>query len=241
MLVNGSDCTIIIKTSSMEFDVPYSDETIRDAISILEENASIEGDGNCKGIQKKCGVKGCVVSMLTLGTAPLLLYLAMGAVGNPIFISETKNLFKNDLTLVPLEDTDNFELIQDRVNERVHFIGCRVIGFELRIFRDEAIKLKLNITGEYPAREYPYENDLGREAGERFNGNGVTYLINGNENKNIYGVTLVSKKKGGTKTEIWIKRVLDKKKDIPFDIEEMIITAQLCGKNTNTGFTVLSE
>jgi len=227
MLVNGSDCSIVIKTDSMEFDVPYSDETIRDEISILEENASIEGDGICKCIQKKIGIKGCVVTPLTLGTAPLLLYLAMGAVGKPIFISETKNLYKYDLTLVPTEGTRDFELIQDRVNGKVKFISCRVVGFELRIIRDEAVKLKLNIAGCFPAMEYQYKNDLGRDTGERFNGNSVTYLINGQENKNIYGVTFVSKKKGGTKTEIWIKRALQKEKEIPFEIKEMIITAQL--------------
>ncbi|MDR2965816.1 MAG: hypothetical protein LBU88_08580, partial [Treponema sp.] len=90
-MVNGCDCSIIIKTTHYDTDIPYSDETLREAVSILQEEASIEGDGVCRGIRKVSGVTGCVVTPLTIGTAPLLLYLAMGAVGKPVFISETRN------------------------------------------------------------------------------------------------------------------------------------------------------
>jgi hypothetical protein len=83
MLVNGCDCSIVIKTSHIEKDIPYSDETLREAVSILQEEASIEGDGVCRDIRKKSGVTGRVVTPLTIGTAPLLLYLAMGACGKP--------------------------------------------------------------------------------------------------------------------------------------------------------------
>jgi len=227
MLVNGCDCSIVIKTSHREIDVPYSDETLREAVSFLQEEASIEGDGVCRGIKKSGGVKGCVVTPLTIGTAPLLLYLAMGAAGSPVFVSETKNLFKYQLNLLPLEDTDHFDLIQDRKNERLFFEYCRVLGFELRVLRGEAIKLKLNIIGEYPTRAYPYSDTFERETGERFSSDCVTYTINGKEYKNIYGITLLSKKKGGTKTELWIKRALQKGTEIPANIEDLVITAQL--------------
>jgi len=210
-----------------EIDVPYSDETLREAVSFLKEEASIEGDGVCRGLRKSSGVKGCVVTPLTIGTAPLLLYLAMGAAGSPVFVSATKNLFKYQLNLLPLEDTDHFDLIQDRKNERFFYEYCRVLGFELRILRGEAIKLKLDIIGEYPTRAYPYNDIFEREAGERFSSDCVTYTINGKEYKNIYGITLLSKKKGGTKTEIWIKRALQKGTEIPMNIEDLVITAQL--------------
>jgi hypothetical protein len=227
MLVNGADCSIVIKTEHREIDIPYSDETLREAISILQEEASIEGDGVCHGLRKIYGVMGCVVSPLTIGTAPLLLYLAMGACGNPVFISETKNLFKYELNLLPMEDTEHFDLVQDRKNERILFEGCRVQGFELRIMRGEAIKLKLDILGDCKPRAYPYADTFEREQGERFSGDCVTYTINGQDFSNIYGVTLVTKKQGGTKTEIWIKRALQYGGDIPSVIEELIITAQL--------------
>jgi hypothetical protein len=62
---------------------------------------------------------------------------------------------------------------------------------------------------------------------ERFSGENVTYKINGIKYPNIYGVTIITKKEGGTKTEIWIKRSLEKGSDIPEIIDEMIIEAQL--------------
>jgi hypothetical protein len=217
LFVNGCDCSIVIKTAHREIDVPYSNETLREAVSVLHEDASIENNG----------VKGCIVTPLTIGTAPLLLYVAMGSAGMPVFVSETKNLFKYQLNLLPLEDTDHFDLIQDRKNERFYYEYCRVLGFELRVLRGEAIKLKLDIIGEYPTRAYPYTDSFEREAGERFSSDYVTYTINGKEYKNIYGITLLSKKKGGTKTEIWIKRALQKGTEIPTSIEELVITAQL--------------
>jgi hypothetical protein len=227
MLVNGCDCSIVIKTAHKETDIPYSDETLREAVSFLQEEASIEGYGVCRGIRKISGVTGCVVSPLTIGTAPLLLYLAMGAAGLPLFVSETRNLFRYELNLLPTEDTDNFDLIQDHKNERLLFEGCRVQGFELRVLRDETIKLKLEICGEHAPRAYPYTDIFERESGERFKGDCVTYKINRQDFYNIYGITLLSKKQGGTNTELWIKRALQNSGDIPAVIDEITITAQL--------------
>jgi len=232
MLIKGSDCSIVIKTTHRAIDVPYSDETLREAVSILQEEASIEGDGQCKAIQKINGVTGCVVTPLSLKTAPLLLYLAMGAASAPLFVSETRNLYQYRLDLLPMSDTEHFDLLQDRGGERKLYEGCRVQGFELRILRGEAIKLKLEISGETAPKVYPTQSQTLDMSGtvrgnERFTGECVTYQINGKEYKNIYGITLVSKKHGGTTTEIWIKRALVKGKDIPSIIEDFSITAQL--------------
>jgi hypothetical protein len=237
MKVNGCDCSIVIKTAHCEMDVPYSEETIREAVSILQEEAAIEGDGVCRGIKKASGVRGCVVTPLTIGTAPLLLYLAMGSIGKPVFVSETRNLYKRQLHLLPLEDTERFDLVQDRrgmsneqlgmSNERRLFEGCRVENFELRIMRGETIKLKLDICGERSPKVYPYTDNFEREQGERFSGDFTSYWINGKEYKNIYGLTLSCKKEGSTKTEIWIRRVLEKGEELPNSIEELVISARL--------------
>ena len=227
MLVNGCDCSIVIKTEHWEIDIPYSDETVREAVTLLQEEASIEGDGVCRGLRKNGGVIGCVVTPLTIGTAPLLLYLVMGGADNPAFVSETRNLYLYRFDLIPTEDTKHFDLVQDRKSERRLFEGCRVQGFELRVMRDEAIKLKLDIVGDCPVRAYPYTDTFELEAGERFKSDCVAYKINGQEYKNIYGITLVSKKQGGTKSIILIKREKNMGLDIPEVIEEMTITAQL--------------
>jgi len=236
MLVNGCDCSIVIKTEHWEIDVPYSNETVREAVTLLQEEASIEGDGVCRGLRKINGVTGCVVTPLTIGTAPLLLFLAMGGADNPVFVSETRNLYLYRFDLLPTEDTKHFDLVQDRKSERRLFEGCRVQGFELRIMRDEAIKLKLDIVGDYPARVYPYNDTAQSQTSEmsgtvigrkRFKGDCVVYKINGQEYKNIYGITFFSKKLGGTKNIILIKREKNPRLDIPEFIEEMTITAQL--------------
>jgi hypothetical protein len=236
MKVNGCDCSIVIKTAYREIDVPYSEETIRDAYSLLQEEASIEGDGLCRAIRKNCGVVGCIVTPLTIDTVPLLLFLAMGASGNPVFVSETRNLYKCTLNLLPFPDTVSFDLVQDRTgnseqgknnSERRLYEGCKVQGFELRFEREQAIILKLDISGERSAVAYPYSDTFIPEQGERYNSDNVIYKINGKEHKNIYGLTLSCKKEYGTRTEIWIRRSLETGNDLPQLIDELTITAQL--------------
>ena len=227
MLVQGCDCSIVIKTTAIEKGIPYSEETIRAAYSVLQEEAAIEGYGVCRAIRKKGGVTGCVVTPLSIGTAPLLLYLAMGAAGLPLFVYETRNVYKYQLNLVPMEGGAVFDLVQDRGNERRLFEGCRVKGFELRCNRGEMVHLKLDVSGELPPVVYPYSEIPATESGELFSGDCVTYRINGTEYTNIYGFTLSAKKEGGTKTELWIKRALQEGPDLPGIIEELSITAQL--------------
>ena len=229
MRVKGCDCAIVIKTMSRTMDVPYTEETIREAVSLLYEEAAIEGDGTCRAVRKSGGVTGCVVTPLTMSTAPLLLYLAMGYTGEPLHITVSREIYKYSLKLMPSENSAGFDVIQDRSggSERILYEGCRVKGFELRFAREEAIKLKLDITGKQEPFYYPYEDTFAKETGEMFNGDNVKYEINGKEYKNIYGLTLASRKEGGTRTELWIKRSLDNGFDVPDIIDEIVITAEL--------------
>jgi hypothetical protein len=227
MLVNGRDCLIVIKTRYREMGVPYAEETIREAVSLLTEEAAIEGDGSCRAIRKSAGVTGCVVTPLTIGTAPLLLYLAMGSSGLPLYVSETRNVYLYRLNLLPTEDSTRFDLVQERGGERKLYEGCAVTGFELRIHREQAIELRLDIQGERAPAIYPYQDIAPTELGERFMGDSVTYRINGTEYHNIYGLTLSTKKEGDTKTELWIKRSLEQGPDLPGIIDELTVTAQL--------------
>jgi hypothetical protein len=132
-----------------------------------------------------------------------------------------------------MEDSARFDVIQERGGSRTLYVGCAVTGFELRIMRGEAIKVKLAITNERPPAIYPYQEIAPAELEERFMGDRVTYRINGTESHNIYGLTLSVKKEGsphgggGTKTELWIKRRLEQGPDLPGIIDELTITAQL--------------
>jgi uncharacterized protein YrzB (UPF0473 family) len=230
MCVNGVDCSIIFKTSHFVIDVPYSSETIREAVTMFYEEASIEGDGTIKALQKHSGVTGCVVTPLTLSTAPILIYLAFGFAHSPVFVSGTRDMHQSNLRLVPYEDSEKFDLIQDRCSgksERQFFENCRVKSFELRIEREQSIKLKIDVDSDIAPRIYPYDDIFQKEQGEHFHSNYVVYSIDGKEYQNVYGVTIISKKENGTKTEIWIKRVLDNEKELLDYIEQLTITARL--------------
>jgi hypothetical protein len=168
-----------------------------------------------------------VVTPLTIGSAPLLLYLAMGSVGLPVYVSESRNLYLYQLNLLPMEGGGRFDLVQERGTGRRVFENCRVKEFELRFLRGQAVHLKLGISGERSPADYSYTDKLITESGERFNGDCVTYRINGQDYQNISGLTISVKKEGGTKTELLIKRSLEQGFDLPEMIEEMTITAQL--------------
>jgi hypothetical protein len=231
MFVNGCDCSIAFETFQSRFDVPYVSETIRENILFLQEEAAIEGDSNSRGMIKSNGITGCVVSLLTLNTAPLLLFLVLGSFENPVFVSGTRNIFQFGLKLVSFEESKRFEVIQNRKvflsDEKRLFDDCRVKYFELRIERGQSIKLRLDMSSENRPRAYPYDEHILREQGECFHSDCVVYLIDEKELKNIYGVTIQCKKENGTKTEVWIKRVLEIGKAIPEHIEELMITARL--------------
>jgi len=226
MNVQGRDCTLAIKTAHRETDIPYSEETIRKAISLLEENPTIEGTGTTKALLGSSGTTGCIVTPITIGTAPLLLFLAMGELARSDYVTQTRDIYKHSLKLIPQEDTEPFALIQYRGDENRYFPSCRVTSFEMRILRNDVLKLKLDIVGSSPA-SFHYTGAIEKQNGERFKGDNVKYQIDGQEYKNIYGFTLSTKKEKGVKTELWIKRVLKTCDDIPATIDELTITARL--------------
>ncbi|MDR1030193.1 MAG: hypothetical protein LBL76_04910 [Treponema sp.] len=227
MTAQGRDCAIVIRTDYREMGIPYSEETVREAAVILREEASIEGDGVCGGIRKSGGATGCVVAPLALGTAPLLLALAMGGAEAPEYVSETRNLYRYALELLPAEDGARFDVVQERGGLRRVYGGCVTAGFELRINWEQAVKLKLDIRGEQAPAMWPYQEMAPTETGERFMGDRVRYWINGKEHLNIYGLTIAARKQGGTRTELRLHRVLQPGADFPG------MTAYFCARYEN--------
>ena len=141
------------------------------------------------------------------------------------------------MDLIPAEDVKCFDLIQDRgqiankVGSRKLYEDCRVHGFELRIKRGDNVKLRLDVLGDRSLTILAIKENIPRESGERFYGDNVSDLINGREYTNIYGLTIISKKQGGTKTEVWIKRAVQQDNEIPGIIDELVITTQLLKYN----------
>jgi hypothetical protein len=249
-LVHGSDCSIILRTSQHEIDVPYSEESIREDILVLQEEAALDGDGISKGLKKSNGVTGCVVTPLTLHTVPTLLSVAFGLANNPVFVSGTRNMYKTILKLVPCEDSITFDLIQDR-NTKIDdqdekrktgklFEHCRVKYFELRIWRDKNIKLKMDMQSDVSSRNYFYDEIISqgdeRLREEKIHGENVSYEFTDSSSgqmttestDTVYAVTIQTMKEHGfLMTGISIKRVLEKGREIPPEIEELVITAPL--------------
>jgi hypothetical protein len=231
MTVHGADCRLTIKTTDREIALPYSEETIRENVCLLTEEASIEGDGNRRAIRKSTGTTGCIVTPLTIGTVPLLWTVALGEREGPVFVSETRNLYKHVLHLVPHENSPAITIIRGRGTERIGFEHCRVSGFELRIVRNGTtdcpgvLHLRLDISGEVKPEPYPVETTVGLENAERFKETGVRYTVNGVENNNIYGLTITATKQGGTKTEIRLHRILSE--ELGNVIDQVTITARL--------------
>jgi len=228
MTVNGCDCTIVIGTEHFETDIPFSDETVRGAVSLMERQASIEGDGGRRVSGRVVGTTGCLISPLTIDIAPLLLGLALGSVEKSVQLSVAGDFYRHFLCLAPMEDADLFDIVQDRGGgEKVFYEGCEVEGFELRLSRGDAVKLRLDVCGVFGPRPYPYKDRTERKDGERFNGDNVVYAVNGKEEAGIYGLIVSSKRKGSMRTELWIKRALNAGPDIPQLIDELCVTAKL--------------
>jgi hypothetical protein len=168
-----------------------------------------------------------VVTPLSIETAPFLFVLALGRSGLPVFVSGTRGLYRHTVNLSAMASGLRFDLIQERGELRTLYEGCRVQDFELRIMRGEAIKLKLDIAGDHPPVSYSYPDSPVISSGERFKEDGVKYRINGTEYKNIYGLTISTRKDGGTQTEVRIHRVLEQGIELPPLIEHLEITGQL--------------
>jgi hypothetical protein len=230
MTVYGKDCAIVLKAGGREMSLPYAGETIRETSKVWEEYAAIEGDGLRRVISRPSGVTGCVTTPLTIGTAPLLLALILGRAELPVFVSETRGMFRHGLYLVSSGST--FDVIQDRGDGPKVFEGCGVAGFELRIHRSEtlgpsALKLRVDIAGERPAGVYPYQELPAMDTGERFTEDGVSYEIDGTKRRDIYGLTITTEKIAGTKTIVNLHRVLRSQNNYPAFIEKLTISAHL--------------
>jgi hypothetical protein len=151
----------------------------------------------------------------------------MGGAGAPEYVSETRNLYRYALELLPAEDGVRFDVVQDRGGIRKLYGGCVTAGFELRIDREQAVKLKLDSRGARGPAIWPYQEMAPAETGERFMGDRVRYWINGKEHLNIYGLTIATRKMGGTQTEIRLHRVLEPGTDFPDVIDTLTVAAQL--------------
>ncbi|MDR0908724.1 MAG: hypothetical protein LBM77_03060 [Spirochaetaceae bacterium] len=135
--MNGENCTITIKTKYISASVPYSEESIREAVSIIRDTD--EATEKTSFTRQVDGVAGCVIAPLTVGNAPLLLALAFGREQKASVVSEgvarnapTSVMYRHHLIMKSLKKSPTFDLIQDRGCEKRLYEGCSVWDFEMQ-------------------------------------------------------------------------------------------------------------
>jgi hypothetical protein len=224
-VVCGRDCYILFRVGQKELTVPYSEETIREAEGVVRERACIEGDGVVRALRQRGGAAGCVVTPLTMSAAPLVLGICFGGIGEAVFVSGSRHLYRRHLVLKPYQDCGAFDLIQHRGGEGRLFGGCFVRSFSLRINKGEALKVRIDVGSSVGWVSHNGQGAEGTE-GERFKEDGVTYKINGAVTKDIYALKANFSRGGSVSAEVFIHRVL-KEADLPDVIDAFEIDCLL--------------
>ncbi|MDR2865243.1 MAG: hypothetical protein LBV68_06525, partial [Spirochaetaceae bacterium] len=142
------------------------------------------------------------------------------------FVSETHNLYKHFINLEPIPV--QFNLVEKYCSHQNTFLSCIVKSFELRIHRNETIKLHLDIDGDTKAQTIPIIKEVvKRERSEYFSEIGATYKVDGINCNAIYSLIFSCDKTNGAKTKISIHRALQDEFLFPVVMETFTITSRL--------------
>jgi hypothetical protein len=227
-MVQGGDFLLRMITDKSDVDIPFSGKTLREKVDVLRETAAIEGDGRRVAVVEKCGTTGGVTTPLTIGNSPALFAVLFGKYTGYEFVSETHNLYRHFIKLVPLHGSPRFDLIEKFASHQNTFLSCIVKNFELRFHRDETIKVHLDIDGDIKSQGIPIINEVvKRERTEYFSEIGTVYKVDDTNCIAIYGLVVNCDKTNGTKTEIAIHRYLQDEFIFPVVIENLTITSRL--------------
>jgi len=161
--------------------LPFSEETIREDYQPKKHNPPIEGNDRITAVEGTSGTTGCFVTSLNADTAPFLLALALGK-------------------------PTRFDIYQIRGTEKRNYPDCWVNGYELRIGREQDIKLRLDVKGVEAPKPAIWNMEANPSMGKRFHGGDTEYIVDGLRRENIYGITLSTTMTEGVGTLIWIHR-----------------------------------
>ncbi|GHU40840.1 hypothetical protein FACS1894190_08220 [Spirochaetia bacterium] len=227
-MIQGGDFLLRLITEKFDVDIPFSGKTLREKLNVMRETAAIEGVGLCGAVVEKCGTTGGVTTLLTISNAPALFAVMFGKYTGYEFVSETLNLYKHFIQLVPLHKSPRFELVEKYCSHQNTFLSCIVKSFELRFHCDETIKVHLDIDGDVKTQTIPIINEIvKRERTEYFSEIGTSYKVDDVNRNSIYGLVVRCDKTNGTKTEIAIHRYLQDEFSFPAVIENFTITSRL--------------
>ena len=224
----GRELSLTLELAECASAIPYTGKTIREKISVLSLEASLEGNGLCGAITERRGTTGGFTTLLTLDTVPSLFAAIFGRMAGRCYVSGTRDLYRTEHALCASFASTEFALSEKYGNKERYYPRCKCAGFEFRFHRGEPLHVHLEVDGNIPARE--------AEHGERvktilhdtecFTEVGVLYEIDGIAQKNIYGLTITGHKSGGCKTFVRLHRALSCD-EIPAKINTLTVTARL--------------
>jgi hypothetical protein len=208
-MVNGRDYTVRLGTENAEAALPFLSATLREKILFSEEYAPIEGEGWRGGITESAGTEGGFTTALTLESAPVILGAMFGKIKHVWYVSGTRDLYNHSFMLCASDEAVKFFLCEQCGETEKVYPECFCAGFELRIERDEAVKVRVDIDGNTTAETFHAVPAVQKMSNiERFNERGVEYFINQQKYNSIYRFVLSCDKSNGCRTQVLISRYL---------------------------------
>jgi hypothetical protein len=240
-MIKGTDYSIRIVSEGFNADIPFLSKTLREKFCLVKQEAAIEGKGRIRAVTESIGSTGGFTTPLTIGTVPALFSAIFGSPVSTEYVSGTRSLYRRKMELTDI--SPRFDIYEQlRVSVKKYPL-CFCKGFELRITRDAAVKLHLNIgsdsgTAPFPQNPQNPQNAEQTELQERFKEYGITYNIDGAKQDNIYHLVITCDKQNGCRTEVRIHRYIKNDSDYPTVIENFTIKARLfrdCYENKRFG------
>ena len=195
MNVQGRDCAFTLILGSRLMSLPYSTETLREAPRLITREALLDGTRG-DAIPGSVETAGCVVTSLSISTAPYLLALALGAEEDPEWVSETRSLYRHRLTQRYGRDGARCAVIQDRVFRVRYFLGLRRAGYQLRGAAGDRLYLRLDLQSEAGSEDADYYLAARPPAEEAFRFDQGTLIVNGQAVPGFYAFSLTVNAEG---------------------------------------------
>jgi hypothetical protein len=206
MTAAGRDCALILSAGNTRVSIPFSEETLRNRYRLIEEEPTLESDGRRGNRSEEAGAEGCFVTRLTISVVPLLFALAFGKEAGPVLVSETRSLWRHELSLDYRAAGVEFDAVSDRVFRIRLLRELRPLGWELRVQCGEAIYLKLDAEGDIPIEEGSPGLLTPLQDEECFRESGTRLSVNGTIVESTYGAYITVMRGSSCRTEIHLHR-----------------------------------
>ena len=170
--------------------LPFTEETLR-LQPVAEDREPLLGVA-APAYEKlrRAATTGCVVTRVGRASLPSLLRVCFGEAAAPVHVAETRGMFSTAFQLA--EEVDgfpSFDVVVDRGVEKLRYPEVRSRGFELRGVLDEALYLRVDVSGGEALPSYVELPGLVDE--EYFYFEAGSIVVDGVSMDGVYEVALV--------------------------------------------------